>query len=579
MIQPRVGPLVRAVSPHSAIIWTEWTYPCDVTLKATKACEHGNEQDASVLTACMHTVAIGTRHYALLRLDGLYASTWYDYHVTCEPDAGEQAEDSAASTLKQCFRTLDLPEMGNSLRLAYGSCRKPSAVEPDALNAFGPWLMQRFDERETAWPRLLLLIGDQIYADDRIGRHKGRASLTQNASPATPQRAGARTFAEFAALYEQAWAGDSGIRQVLATIPTFMIFDDHEITNSWNTSPDWRARALKHGLEQMLVDGLVAYWVYQGWGNPGAQSEGNIDLAAIMQEAAQSGENALEHLRACMRQAVYEEIAPHWHYEILTMPPIFVMDVRADRPAILRTTDDTCAPARIMSRAQMSELHAWVKSHDTSTVLLVSSVPVLLPPLIGLAEYIMGIRPLHNTPLRHLGQLLARVQRRVTRRMSFDHWPVFAATWRELVRFLAGRKHDVVVLSGDVHFSYATEAQRGIVRSQQKPTLYQLVASPFANALHKRDQRLVRAQARIKRAIYGGLHIRMRRLAPTNAKANVAHDLLIQNTVALVTLEPQSTGNNTGKYGIRQVYLGIVDGKLEEIACLYIDRNSPRVHS
>ena len=59
-----------------------------------------------------------------------------------------------------------------------------------------------------------------------------------------------------------------------------MIFDDHEITNSWNTSPDWRARALSHGLEPMLVDGLVAYWVYQGWGNPGAQSEAGNACAA-----------------------------------------------------------------------------------------------------------------------------------------------------------------------------------------------------------------------------------------------------------------------------------------------------------
>src|SRR5260370_26172023 len=100
--------------------------------------------------------------------------------------------------------------------------------------------MDRFDERETTWPRLLLLIGDQIYADDRIGRHKGRSSLAQNARQEPSQRTGAQTFAEFASLYEQAWAGHADIRQVLAVIPTFMIFDDHEVTNGWNTSPDWR---------------------------------------------------------------------------------------------------------------------------------------------------------------------------------------------------------------------------------------------------------------------------------------------------------------------------------------------------
>ncbi len=571
MSQLSVGPLVRAVTPDSVTIWTEWTHPCETTLHVTPA-NQTSEQTANPLTVCSHTLTIGNHHYALLRLGDLQPSTWYDYHIACKTDEGEQATAPAASALKQCFRALDPPEAGNALRLAYGSCRKPSTVEPDALNAFGAWLIERFDERETAWPHLLLLIGDQIYADDftgRRGRRKGTTSLMQNARPEPSQR-GAQTFAEFAMLYRQAWTSDDGIRQVLAVIPTFMIFDDHEITNGWNTTPDWRARALKHGLEQMLVDGLVAYWVYQGWGNPGAQSEASNALAALMQEAAQSGEDALEQLRAYMRKAVYEEIAPRWHFDIPTVPPIFVMDVRADRPAILHSKGDADAPARIMSLQQMSELQAWIKNHDTSTVLLVSSVPVLLPPLIGLAEYVMGVRPFHNTPLRWLGHQLARIQQRATRRMSFDHWPVFAATWRELVKLLSHRRHDIVVLSGDVHFSYAAEAQRGIFRSQRRATLYQLVASPFSNALDSRDARLVLTQARLKRAIYGALQTRLRRLTSTNAKARIAHDILMQNTVALVTFEPHPGGTRDGRYSIKQTYLGVMDGQLEEVARQHI---------
>ena len=148
--------------------------------------------------------------------------------------------------------------------------------------------------------------------------------------------------------------------------------------------------------------------------------------------------------------------------------------------------------------------------------------------------------------------------------MSFDHWPVFAATWRELVSLLSHRRHDIVVLSGDVHFSYAAEAHRGLFHSKKHASLFQLVASPFANALDSRDAGLVHTQARVKRAIYGGLHIRMLRL--TGAKATVAGDLLMQNTVALVTFEPPSSSGNEGKYAMRQVYLGIIEGKLEEVA-------------
>src|SRR6266550_84606 len=54
-------------------------------------------------------------------------------------------------------------------------------------------------------------------------------------------------------------------------------------------------------------------------------------LLTIMDKAAQSGEDALEDLRTCMRREVYEDTSLHWHYTIPTMPPIFVADIRADR--------------------------------------------------------------------------------------------------------------------------------------------------------------------------------------------------------------------------------------------------------
>ena len=189
-----------------------------------------------------------------------------------------------------------------------------------------------------------------------------------------------------------------------------MIFDDHEVTNAWNVSPTWRERALQYGGEQTLVDGLVAYWVYQGWGNLCNQNPDSHALLAIMQQAEQSGEDVLEALRACIRREVYEEIAIHWYYEIATVPPIFVADVRADRPAVFNGASAIDAPARIMSQEQMEELRNWMQGHASSTALLISSVPVLLPPLIGLAEYLMGIRPFQRAPLRWLGHFLSTIK-------------------------------------------------------------------------------------------------------------------------------------------------------------------------
>ncbi len=151
-------------------------------------------------------------------------------------------------------------------------------------------------------------------------------------------------------------------------------------------------------------------------------------------------------LRVRIRQAVYQERTLKWHYDIPTMPPIFVADVRCDRPAILDGTDPADVAPRIMSQEQMGELRIWMQEHTAVTTLLVSSVPAILPPLIGFAEYVMGVRPFQRASsglLRGLGRVLARRQQKIALRMSFDHWPVFGATWYELVELLAARKRDI----------------------------------------------------------------------------------------------------------------------------------------
>ncbi len=576
MSQLRVGPLVRAVSSESVAIWCEWVDACEVELQVMPA-RDAQEQEAKqhILSTRSRSVNVGGRHYTLLRLSGLQAATWYTYTVASVTDPVSESVTEQSTkrvgkdqSLIQCFRTLDLPGESSPLRLAYGSCRNLSSPGPDALSAFGSWLHDTFDERELLWPRLLLLIGDQIYADERMKWRKKIAARLPGKPSENSLPPGAHTFEEFASLYQDAWTEDAGVRQVLAALPTWMIFDDHEIINNWNIASLWLGRALRRGLEQTLVDGLVAYWVYQGWGNLCAQGPNEHPLFAVMQRAEHSGKDVLEDLRAWMRKTVYGEVAVDWHYEIPTVPPIFVTDVRAGRTSFPGKTEAAAldAPTRIMSQQQMEELRQWLQNHDDTTVLLVSSVPVLLPPVIGLAEYTMGVRPFQHGPLRQPGHLLAGFQRELAIGLSFDHWPVYASTWRELVALLAVRQRDIVVLSGDVHFSYAAQSRATLLPSKKHATLYQLVASPFRNRLSNRQRNLILDQSPVKRLFYGGLYSAIVPLLHPWGKKHIPHDLLMQNTVALVTLWPQSSDENAGSYRLQQIYLGVVDGKMKEIA-------------
>lgn len=58
------------------------------------------------------------------------------------------------------------------------------------------------------------------------------------------------------------------VRRVLANIPTYMIFDDHDITDDWNITKEWHDNVKNSDCgKQIVCNGLAAFWVFQGWGN------------------------------------------------------------------------------------------------------------------------------------------------------------------------------------------------------------------------------------------------------------------------------------------------------------------------
>ena len=528
---------------------------------------------------------VGSHHFALISIDGLQPATWYTYELDIsdvnkindvEPERVMPVLEGDITSqenvpLIHCFRTLNAVDViqpqtaqtSRQLRIAYGSCRKSEEQSIDALSAFASWLTERYDQREEQWPHLLLLIGDQIYADQPPD------FLTRS----HPQLAhGANTFEDFTLLYKHAWTNDKSVRQVLAVLPTYMIFDDHEITNNWNASSTWLAMALQHGMVQLLIDGLVAYWLYQGWGNlaRGAANQ-QMPLLSIMDEAEQSCEDVLEALRTEIRQELHGKTNLPWHYTIPTQPQIFVANARVHRTAVIDTNESAIlAPSRIMDQAQMDELRLWQRASTTGLALLVSSVPVLLPPAIGLAEYVAGKRLWYKSiaPLHFLGRRIARVQQKLAQRLSFDHWPLYSATWQEFVHVLDTTDQDLLVLSGDVHFSYAMEA-RG--RHKKAATLYQFVSTPLQNLLNRKDRSLIERQAGITHLRYGGLQMRVLPLYTPDEKGRVPHDLLFQNILALVTIETVGTSS----YTVQQTYLGNINGKVEVLGRTVVKREAP----
>ena len=146
---------------------------------------------------------------------------------------------------RRCARTTaDRPT-----RIVFGSCRVAAPHEPphtlrkdehpdgrevDALR--GARAADGATQHPAEWPHALLLLGDQVYADEVSPAV--RDFIRSRRDPEVPPGETVADFEEYTRLYSEAW-GEPVIRWLLSTVPSAMIFDDHDVHDDWNTSIEW----------------------------------------------------------------------------------------------------------------------------------------------------------------------------------------------------------------------------------------------------------------------------------------------------------------------------------------------------
>jgi hypothetical protein len=95
------------------------------------------------------------------------------------------------------------------------------------------------------------------------------------------------------------------VRRALANVPTYMIFDDHEITDDWFMSMEWCISVIGSPLGRRVIqNGMLAYALCQGWGNNPAAFEtgpGSELLAAMDTFAGSNGSDEAARRRIANR--------------------------------------------------------------------------------------------------------------------------------------------------------------------------------------------------------------------------------------------------------------------------------------
>ena len=256
------------------------------------------------------------------------------------------------------------------------------------------------------------------------------AGLARNTGPAAVP-AGRPEWADALA---RARAALPAVRRVLANVPTYMIFDDHDVTDDWNLTARWRDRVHASPAGRRIVaNALAAYWAFQGWGNDPGQF-GPEFTAAIRGHLADGGKAA-----AARFDTVLWEF-DRWSFACPTAPVTVCLDTRTQRGY-----DSPEGGARLIGPAGFDRISRLVQGsgHDrTRPLVLVSATPVCG---LELAE-------------RRQKFLRGKVG---PYRIDFEGWHASLHGLVDLMDFLTRRLGltSAVVLSGDVHYGMTVDVR------------------------------------------------------------------------------------------------------------------------
>ncbi|MGH3761158.1 alkaline phosphatase D family protein [Actinophytocola sp.] len=449
-----LGPLLRHVDTTSATVWVETDRPCTVEVAGRSA----------------QTFQVAGHHYALVVVTGLEPATCTPYEVRLDGEKEWPLPDSDMPPSQ--IRTF--PDGGDPrFLMMFGSCRMPESDDPAERRRIGPDALAAYASRmhaedERDWPDSLFLVGDQVYADETT--KATQEWMSRRRSLDQPPGTEVTDFEEYTRLYHESWSSPL-VRWLMSTVPTSMIFDDHDVRDDWNTSQTWRDEKEKTSWWRTRERGaLASYWIYQHIGNLSPADLEAEEIYGKVIELGRDGDaaNILHEFADRARQETNGRKGTRWSYR---------RDFGNVRLLVIDTRSGRILSGGARSMVSDGEFD-WIEEHadgDYDHLLIGSSLPWLMPHAIS------HIQSMNEVACRRPGWRgwLAETLRQTA---DLEHWPSFRASSDRLARLILriakGDVATVCVLSGDVHHVYAA---RATFPERVRAAVFQLTCSPVHN--------------------------------------------------------------------------------------------------
>jgi hypothetical protein len=238
------------------------------------------------------------------------------------------------------------------------------------------------------------------------------------------------------------------VARVLANIPTYMIFDDHEVTDDWFLHRLWDKNARDNlPTQRVMRNGLLAYAIFQDWGNRPdyyRSGFGKQLIDALTYQSAKGIPPIVETADLCdlildiqptnKRRPLLKQRL-RWDYVVSGKEHIIIaLDSRTCR---FYPNGDKDAAGLISSKALDEQLDIR-KPADSRLVLIIAPAPVFGHPFVEEGQKF----------------LVRRGEKSKEEKLDNEPWGANRVTFEDFLQRLAKFKR-AIILSGDVHYAFS----------------------------------------------------------------------------------------------------------------------------
>lgn len=297
----------------------------------------------------------------------------------------------------------------------------------------------------------------------------------------------------------------AAVRRVLANTPTYMIFDDHDVTDDWNITREWRDNAQCNSRcgKQVIANALLAYWIFQGWGNDPSLYDPDF-IGRISSYLGRKGDATAAEKEE--EKAPFEDWLLNFHgwtFSAPTKPLSIFTDTRTQR-----YYDSFKGPPQLISKdglLEISKVARLAGYKKGEPVIIVSATPV-----IGF----------------YLFEMLQKAFAAATSIYALDLETWYANT-KGRTRFLSFLAQEFapqhcIIMSGDVHFGFSTRAAIGFSQGNPKDVAALSVTQLTSSAL--------KTTSLVKIAFISDILGRIRQLFPFRRIVRMGHTTVNDST-------------------------------------------------